>query len=221
MIGMSAMASVLAARGAGSARRTRRPPRSSRRAQGDRRQEARRAEDLGVQASVQRNVGSMQMQTEVEIAARAARQVPAVRRLQRCDEHDDDAPASTATRRSCRRGHRAMPGGGDGDPDGRPGRRDRSARRREADARAARTDEQARWCATSRQDVSRLMLGWFATAHPVAQAQYTYAGEAESPDGKALRDRRQERRRLRGAPVHRPEQQPAADGHLQGTRSRG
>jgi hypothetical protein len=37
----------------------------------------------------------------------------------------------------------------------------------------------------SRQDVSRLMLGWFATAHPALNVTYTYAGEAESPDGKA------------------------------------
>jgi hypothetical protein len=29
------------------------------------------------------------------------------------------------------------------------------------------------------------MLGWFGSAHPSLQAQYTYAGEAESPDGKA------------------------------------
>jgi hypothetical protein len=38
---------------------------------------------------------------------------------------------------------------------------------------------------TSRADISRLMLGWFGTAHPAVNAQYTYAGEAESPDGKA------------------------------------
>ena len=30
-----------------------------------------------------------------------------------------------------------------------------------------------------------MMLGWFGTAHPALQATYTYAGEAESPDGKA------------------------------------
>jgi hypothetical protein len=36
-----------------------------------------------------------------------------------------------------------------------------------------------------RTDLSRLMLGWFATAHPSLDADYTYAGEAESPDGKA------------------------------------
>ena len=34
-------------------------------------------------------------------------------------------------------------------------------------------------------EVSRLMLGWFAAAHPAANAQYSFAGEAESPDGKA------------------------------------
>ncbi len=36
-----------------------------------------------------------------------------------------------------------------------------------------------------RTELSRLMLGWFGTAHPSLNAQYTYAGEAESPDGKA------------------------------------
>jgi hypothetical protein len=35
-------------------------------------------------------------------------------------------------------------------------------------------------------EASRLMLGWFAAAHPASNAQYSYAGEAESPDGKAF-----------------------------------
>ncbi|HEX9365566.1 MAG TPA: hypothetical protein VF921_03005 [Vicinamibacterales bacterium] len=38
---------------------------------------------------------------------------------------------------------------------------------------------------SSQSEASRLMLGWFAMAHPALNAQYTYAGEAESPDGKA------------------------------------
>jgi len=38
---------------------------------------------------------------------------------------------------------------------------------------------------SSRGEASRFMLGWFAMAHPASNAQYTYAGEAESPDGKA------------------------------------
>ena len=37
----------------------------------------------------------------------------------------------------------------------------------------------------SRSEISRLMLGWFGMTHPSVSAQYTYAGEAESPDGKA------------------------------------
>ena len=38
---------------------------------------------------------------------------------------------------------------------------------------------------SSQGEASRLMLGWFAMAHPSVNANYTYAGEAESPDGKA------------------------------------
>ena len=38
---------------------------------------------------------------------------------------------------------------------------------------------------SSQGEASRFMLGWFAMAHPASNAQYTYAGEAESPDGKA------------------------------------
>ncbi|HUF24772.1 MAG TPA: hypothetical protein VMN81_11630 [Vicinamibacterales bacterium] len=38
---------------------------------------------------------------------------------------------------------------------------------------------------SQRVELSRLMLGWFGTAHPALKATYTYAGEAESPDGKA------------------------------------
>jgi hypothetical protein len=38
---------------------------------------------------------------------------------------------------------------------------------------------------SQRTEISRLMLGWAAMAHPSLDATYTYAGEAESPDGKA------------------------------------
>jgi hypothetical protein len=38
---------------------------------------------------------------------------------------------------------------------------------------------------STRAEVSRMMLGWFAATHPAIAARYTYAGEAESPDGKA------------------------------------
>ncbi len=38
---------------------------------------------------------------------------------------------------------------------------------------------------TARTEASRLMLGWFANAHPSAGAQYAYLGDAESVEGKA------------------------------------
>jgi hypothetical protein len=37
----------------------------------------------------------------------------------------------------------------------------------------------------SKNEASRLMLGWFAMAHPAARAEYVYLGEAESVEGKA------------------------------------
>ena len=39
---------------------------------------------------------------------------------------------------------------------------------------------------SARQEISRLMLGWFGMTHPSIVVDYTYAGEAESPDGKAF-----------------------------------
>jgi hypothetical protein len=38
---------------------------------------------------------------------------------------------------------------------------------------------------SARHDISRMMLGWFGRTHPSLRATYTYAGEAESPDGRA------------------------------------
>jgi len=38
---------------------------------------------------------------------------------------------------------------------------------------------------SAKTEVSRLMLGWFAGAHPAAQVDYTYLGDAESVEGKA------------------------------------
>jgi hypothetical protein len=39
---------------------------------------------------------------------------------------------------------------------------------------------------SARFDLSRLMLGWFGMVHPQVNADYSFAGEAESPDGKAF-----------------------------------
>src|SRR5262249_2167080 len=37
----------------------------------------------------------------------------------------------------------------------------------------------------ARTDLSRLMLGWFGMTHPSVSVDYSYAGEAQAPDGKA------------------------------------
>jgi predicted nucleotidyltransferase len=38
---------------------------------------------------------------------------------------------------------------------------------------------------SARAEASRFMLGWLGMAHPSLKAEYSYAGEAESPDGRA------------------------------------
>ena len=38
---------------------------------------------------------------------------------------------------------------------------------------------------SARQEISRLMLGWFGSTHPSVDVQYSYAGDAESADGRA------------------------------------
>jgi hypothetical protein len=58
-----------------------------------------------------------------------------------------------------------------------------------ADAPKLSPEEQAKLESSvvrgQRHELSRLMLGWFAMAHPSIDAQYTFAGEAESSDGRA------------------------------------
>lgn len=51
----------------------------------------------------------------------------------------------------------------------------------------AEQEEEAnrRMVRSARHEISRLMLGWFGMTHPAVRATYTYAGEAESPDGSA------------------------------------
>ena len=130
-----------------------------------------------------------------------------------CRQH---ARASTATGRSEAHARQRWRGGGGmvirmGGPGGP------IAGRREADARTAGADEQddgARSAAGSVAADARLVRAWRI---PSINAHYTYAGEAESPDGKAdVID-------VKGADgfaaraLHRRADAPAADGHLQGT----
>jgi hypothetical protein len=135
---------------------------------------------LTVEAQVQRNMGAMQMTTETEILL----ELPD--RYLRSDTASGPMsggmtsgfngdkvirPANT---------NMAMAGGGmmirmgPGAP--QPGEKVSPEEQERLDKLVLRN---------SRIELSRLMLGWFAAAHPSIGAAFTYAGEAESPDGKA------------------------------------
>ena len=71
-----------------------------------------------------------------------------------------------------------MVAGGGGGRGGAPGAG-------EANANITPEMRNAAMIRSQRIELSRMMLGWFGMAHPGMNATYTYAGEAESPDGKA------------------------------------
>ena len=135
---------------------------------------------LTVEASVQRNVNTMQMTSDVEIL------------LELPDKYlRSDAPSGpmSMTMNSGFIGEKvirpanagSMAGGmmvirmGPGGP--------MPAGEKPSPEEQERIDKQM--IRSSRAEISRLMLGWFATTHPAIAAEYTYAGEAESPDGNA------------------------------------
>jgi hypothetical protein len=137
-------------------------------------------ETFSLEASVQRNVGSMQLASEVEIL------LDLPDKYVRADEGSGPmrggfAAGFNGTRPIRPANSMNMAGGtvmirmGPGGP--MPG------------GEKPGPDEQARIDAqmlrSARADISRLMLGWFASAHPAVSPEYAYAGEAESPDGKA------------------------------------
>jgi hypothetical protein len=138
---------------------------------------------LSVEATVQRNVGSMQVGSEAEIL------VDLPDKYVRTDQSsgpmgggfslgfNGDTPIRPA-------GGNVMPGGGlmiRMGPGPGPGTPPPAEKLSPEDQ--ARADTQL--VRAQRAEISRLMLGWFATAHPALNAQYAYGGEAESPDGKA------------------------------------
>ncbi len=138
---------------------------------------------LSVEASVQRNVGSMQVGSETEIL------LDLPDKYVRTDQSsgpmaggfslgfNGDTPIRPAGGNVLAGGGLMIRMGSGPAPGGAP------------PAETLSPEEQARANAllvrAQRAEISRLMLGWLAAAHPALNAQYTYAGEAESPDGKA------------------------------------
>ena len=156
---------------------------AARKAIGDNKLDALKA--LSVQASIQRNMANMQMQTESEILL----EFP-----DRYLKSDVSSGPMTMTMSTGFNGDTAilpagasampgggmmirMGGGGGAMPDPHAAAEKPTPEQQEQMNRAV--------VRNARHDISRLMLGWQATAHPSLKAQYTYAGEAESPDGKA------------------------------------
>jgi hypothetical protein len=135
---------------------------------------------LAVEASVQRNVNTMQMTSDVEILL----ELPD--KYLRSDTSSGPMsmtmntgfvgekvirPANAASMAGGMMVIRIGPGGS------------MPAGEKPSPEEQERIDKQM--IRSSRAEISRLMLGWFATTHPAIAAEYTYAGEAESPDGKA------------------------------------
>lgn len=135
---------------------------------------------LTVEAQVQRNVGAMQMTTETEIL------------LELPDRYLRSDTASGPM-------GGGMTSGFNGDKAIRPANANmsmagggmviRMGPGAPPPGEKASPEEQERldklMLRNARVELSRLMLGWFAAAHPSIGAAFTYGGEAESPDGKA------------------------------------
>jgi len=137
---------------------------------------------FSLQAAMQRNLGTMQMQADVEMFLELPDKYvrtdvsSGMMNMTTSTGFNGDKPILPA-------GARAMPGGGMMiTMDGPPGATAHDAPKPTAEELEQMNKASLR---NYRQDISRLMLGWFGGVHPSLKAHYAYAGEAESPDGKA------------------------------------
>lgn len=136
---------------------------------------------LSVEASASRNVGSMQMSSEVELL---------VEMPDKYLKREESRGMMNMTMATGFNGDRAiMPAGGASMAPGGamvirmgPGGAVHDAPKPTPEQLAQMSAATLR---NARAEASRFMLGWMGMAHPSLDARYTYAGEAESPDGKA------------------------------------
>jgi hypothetical protein len=137
---------------------------------------------LSVQSKVARNLGNLQAQTDVEMV------------IETPDKYVRTDVASSAMGISISTGFngdraimpangRIMPGGGAFVIS--MGGAGASSHQGEKPTQEQLDELNRVQVKNSRHEISRLMLGWFAMTHPALETRYTYAGEAESPDGKA------------------------------------
>ena len=142
---------------------------------------------LSVQAATQRNIGNFQMTSDLELL------VALPDKYLRAETSNSPMVSMASTMGF--NGDRALKGsGGMSTPGGgmmiRMGGPGPGAAAFGGNGETPTPEQQAQLdkqiVRSARQEISRLMLGWFAMAHPSLDVQYTYAGEAESPDGKAV-----------------------------------
>jgi len=140
---------------------------------------------LSVQAAAQRNIGNFQMTSDLELLlglpdkyVRSESSSSAMVNMSSTTGFNGDRPIKG-------RAQAGMPaGGGMMIRMGGPGMMPSGGGEKPTPEQQAELDKQI--VRSARQEISRFMLGWFATAHPSVSAHYSYAGEAESPDGKAF-----------------------------------
>jgi len=140
---------------------------------------------LSVQAAAQRNVGNFQMTSNVELLlvlpdkyVRSESSNSAMVSMSNTLGFNGERPIRAAAQPAM------PPGGGMMIRMGGPGVAMESSGEKPTPEQQAQLDKQL--VRSARQEISHLMLGWFATTHPSIVPQYSYAGEAESPDGKAF-----------------------------------
>jgi hypothetical protein len=157
----------------------------ARKAIGGRRVDA--VKSLSVQATAQRNVGNFQMNSDLEILidlpdkyVKSETASGGSVAMNSVTGFNGDRPLKSAAPGGIAPGGamiiRMGPGAiGPGAP-ATPAEKPTPAQQEQIDRQLVRT---------AREEISRLMLGWFATTHPGLTPRYAYAGEAESPEGRA------------------------------------
>ncbi len=140
---------------------------------------------LSVQATAERNVGNFQMKSDLELLVglpdkyvRSESSSSPMVNMSNTMGFNGERPIKSAAQAG-------MPaGGGMMIRMGGPGMVMGGSGEKPTPEQQAQLDKQL--VRSARQEISRLMLGWFATTHPSIAAGYSYAGEAQSPDGKAF-----------------------------------
>ena len=141
---------------------------------------------LSVQGGARRNVGSFQMNSDLELLIdlpdrymKAETSSGGPMTIANVSGFSGDRPLKSSAPGIAAGGAmiiRLGPGGAAPGGNGISGEKPTPEQQAQIDRQLVRS---------ARQEISRLMLGWFAATHPSITAQYSYAGEAESPDGKA------------------------------------